>query len=115
MAESVDATDSKSVAVKSVWVRVPLPAPGQMAGEGLLLYLRAKASRPQRARLVATERSKLRSTGSAFSRASSALRVLPFTGKLRSTGFCLSADAVEPSLLGCGPPPEPPISRVPAA
>src|SRR5690606_32644674 len=27
MAESVDAADSKSAAVKSVWVRVPLPAP----------------------------------------------------------------------------------------
>lgn len=27
MAESVDAADSKSAALKSVWVRVPLPAP----------------------------------------------------------------------------------------
>src|SRR5688572_15545915 len=29
MAESVDAADSKSAALKSVWVRVPLPAPAQ--------------------------------------------------------------------------------------
>ena len=28
VAESVDAADSKSAALKSVWVRVPLPAPG---------------------------------------------------------------------------------------
>ncbi len=45
VAESVDAADSKSAALKSVWVRVPPSAPGLTAASAAVCFLRAAAAR----------------------------------------------------------------------